>query len=179
MKRKQVIYAALVHLVLVLSFAPAAQAASETPLLPSNTISEAATCDAKTNTCIVVFHSVPGKSVGGASLNSPTTNQYICGIDVYRFGLWYGRLQQNVYGSWGWGQYHVQWKLDSGNLSTSAGTNQWWGNLNGPTPDVPWGTITISEHVRSNGRLYPWTDPHWVDGYFQAGSGGVYSCTGG
>jgi hypothetical protein len=178
MKHKQLVSTALVCLVLLLSFAPAAQAASDTPLLPSNTVSEAATCDAKTNTCVIVFHSTPGKSSGGTlTMSSPTTNLYICGIDVYRFGVWYGRLQQNVYGSWGWGQYQIQWKLDSGNLTTSAGSAQWWGNLNGPNPDVPWGTITLTEHVTSGGRLYPWTDYHWVDAYFKTSGG--YSCTGG
>src|SRR5204862_5704209 len=101
----------------------------------------------------------------------PSTNLYICRVDIIRKGdhAWLGRLQQNVYGPWGWGQYQNQWKLTSGNLSTSAALGQWWTSLNGPNPGVPWGTITLSEHVGSSAFLYPdILTLHWVDAYFQA-----------
>lgn len=184
MKLKLLIKAAGLYLMLALVMAPTAQAAplaggTSAPALPPNTTASATKCDPSTGLCTTVFQSISGKTTGDALAATPTTNLYICGVDVIRQGdhAWLGRLQQNVYGSWGWGQYQRQWKLTSGNLSTSAALGYWWGNLNGPNPDVAWGTITISEHVGSSARLYPDVITlHWVDAYFQAS--GAYSCSG-
>src|SRR5690349_17260792 len=123
MKRNLVIWAAV--LCLVLSIAPAAQAAPSTsgtsaPALPPNTIALATKCDSSTGLCTTVFQSTSGKTTGEALAASPTTNLYICGVDVIYLGKWVGRMQQNVYGSWGWGTYSNGWKLDSGNISTSV-----------------------------------------------------------
>jgi hypothetical protein len=183
MKLKFVIKAVGLYLMLALLMASTAQAAplaggTSAPALPPNTIASPPKCDPSTDLCITVFQSTSGKTTGEALAASPTTNLYICGVDIIRNGdhAWLGRLQQNVYGSWGWGQYQIQWKLTSGNLSTSAALGYWWGDLNGPNPDVPWGTITLAEHVSSGARLYPVFNWHWVDAYFQASGG--YSCSG-
>jgi len=145
------------------------------PALPPNAVTLPAKCNAETGVCVTVFYSAPGKSASDTLTASPTTNQYICGVDVYHYGAWYGRLQQNVYGSYGWSP-GAQWKLDSGNLSTSAAIFQWWESLNGPNPDVPWGTLAISEHVASSAWLMPRFEMHWVNAYFEPF--GNYSCTG-
>ncbi len=182
MTPRKVLYATLLYLVWALSIAPAAYAApmpegGNPPPLPPNVVTEAAKCDTEAEVCVMVFQSAPGKSADVALAASPTTNQYVCGVDVYHYGAWSGRLQQNVYGSYGWGQYGNKWKLDSGNLSTSAAAGQWWASLNGPNPEVPWGTLAMYEHVRSSAWLFPWTEMHWVDAYFDPF--GDYSCSGG
>ena len=149
------------------------------PALPQNAVVLATNCDPKAGVCSTLFQSVvTGSATEGELAASLTTNLYTCGVDVIRQGdgAWLGRLQQNVYGSWGWGQ-PSQWKLDSGNLSTSAALGYWWASLNGPNPNVPWGTITPYEHVASSAWLLPVAGMHWVDAYFQWNGG--YSCTGG
>jgi hypothetical protein len=185
MKRRLVVNATFLYLVLALSIAPAAHAApvkkeGTAPPLPQNAVVLATSCDPKTGVCSTLFQSVTsGTSADDGLAASPTTNLYICGVDIIRQGdgAWLGRLQQNVYGSWGWGPYSNGWKLDSGNLSTSAALGYWWASLNGPNPDDPWGTITVAEHVKSSAWLMPIFRMAWVDAYFQAL--GNYSCTGG
>src|SRR5437763_1463490 len=135
MKHKSVIQVTFFCLVLALLIVPAAQAAPLTngsaPALPPNTVASPTKCDPSTGLCATVFQNTPGKTTSNTLTASPTTNQYICGVDVIRQGdhAWLGRLQQNVYGSWGWGQYQSQWKLTSGDLSTSAALGYWWGSL--------------------------------------------------
>jgi hypothetical protein len=182
MKNKSVIQAVLLCMTLALSIVPAAQAAppasgNSAPVLPPNTVASPTKCDPSTGLCTTVFQSTPGKTISEALAASPTTNLYICGVDVINLGKWVGRMQQNVYGSWGWGTYHNGWKLDSGNISTSTASGFWWASLNGPNPDVPWGTITAAEHVASSAWIFPISRVPWVNAYFQVGGG--YSCTGG
>jgi hypothetical protein len=172
-----VVYVTLLNLVLALSIAPAAHAAplakgGTPPALPATAVVVGTKCDAKTGFCATVFQSMPGTP--GVNTLTPTTNLYICGVDVYRFGAWYGRLQQNVYGSYGWGLYSNGWKLDSGNLSTSAGTGQWWASLSGPNPSPSWGTIDIYYEVASSGWLMPWAILTWTKAYFRQPIRGIY-----
>jgi hypothetical protein len=182
MKRKLVVNATFLYLVLALSIAPAAHAApvakEGTPHpLPPTAVVVGTKCDAKTGFCATVFQSTPATSGGNAL--APTTNLYICGVDVYRFDVWYGRLQQNVYGSYGWGPYANGWKLDSGNLTTSAAVGQWWASLNGPNPSPSWGTIAVYYEVASSGWLMPWGTLTWTKAYFRQPILGGYECTGG
>ncbi len=176
MKHRHAMPITLLTLLLTLSIAPAANAASTQPPLPTGSVLVWTHCDPDTDLCVTLFESAPGAQTDGPSGAAPTVNEYTCGVSVSRFGIWIGTLEQKVYGAWG---VHngVAWRLDSGVLNTYDNGFYWWASKNGPNPTDPWGTITIDTYVASSAWLLPDAGMHWVNAHFDAFGG--YGCQGG